>query len=126
MTAKTGLYRSRNNRRICGVCGGVAEYFDASPFWIRFGVLALMFITGIWPVLLTYFLMALILKPSPVYPIQDEDDRDFYESFMRSPANAADRLKRQFENLDRRIRRMEDAVTNRTFEWDKRFNHTNN
>ena len=24
------LYRSRKNRMICGVCGGIAEYFNAS------------------------------------------------------------------------------------------------
>ena len=25
------LYRSRDNRMICGVCGGIAEYFNVDP-----------------------------------------------------------------------------------------------
>ncbi|HBA64118.1 MAG TPA: PspC domain-containing protein [Lachnospiraceae bacterium] len=29
------LYRSRNSRMICGVCGGVAEYFHIDPTLIR-------------------------------------------------------------------------------------------
>ena len=29
------LYRSRTNRIICGVCGGVGEYFGVDPTIIR-------------------------------------------------------------------------------------------
>ena len=29
------LYRSRRDRMICGVCGGVAEYFNIDPTLIR-------------------------------------------------------------------------------------------
>ncbi|HII01685.1 TPA: PspC domain-containing protein [Methanosarcinaceae archaeon] len=29
------LYRSRNNRMIVGVCGGIGEYFDVDPTLVR-------------------------------------------------------------------------------------------
>ena len=29
------LYRSRRERMICGVCGGIAEYFDLDPSLVR-------------------------------------------------------------------------------------------
>ena len=29
------LYRSRKNRMICGVCGGIAEYFNIDPTLIQ-------------------------------------------------------------------------------------------
>lgn len=29
------LYRSRSNRMICGVCGGIAEYFNLDPSIVR-------------------------------------------------------------------------------------------
>jgi phage shock protein C len=32
------------------------------------------------------------------------------------------RLKRTFDNLDRRIRRIEDIVTARDYEWEQRLN----
>ena len=33
------LYRSRRNRMICGVCGGVAEYFNIYPTLVRLGLI---------------------------------------------------------------------------------------
>ena len=29
------LYRSRNSRMLCGVCGGIGEYFNIDPTLIR-------------------------------------------------------------------------------------------
>lgn len=29
------LYRSRKNRMICGVCGGIAKYFNIDPTLVR-------------------------------------------------------------------------------------------
>lgn len=29
------LYRSRTDSMVCGVCGGVAEYFDIDPSLVR-------------------------------------------------------------------------------------------
>ena len=29
------LWRSRYNKRIAGVCGGLGEYFHVDPLWIR-------------------------------------------------------------------------------------------
>lgn len=33
------LYRSRRNRMICGVCAGVAEYFNIDPTLVRLGLI---------------------------------------------------------------------------------------
>lgn len=29
------LWRSRNNRKIAGVCGGLGDYFSIDPVWVR-------------------------------------------------------------------------------------------
>ena len=29
------IYRSRQDRMVCGVCGGIAEYFDLDPSLVR-------------------------------------------------------------------------------------------
>ena len=31
------LYRSKGDRMLCGVCGGIAEYFDIDPTLVRLG-----------------------------------------------------------------------------------------
>ena len=119
--SRTGLYRSRNGV-ILGVCRGIAEYFDFSVFWARTIALILLFVTGIWPLVGLYILAALLMKPEPVVPIETEAEREFYDSYTHSRHGAAQRLKRRYENLERRIRRMEHIVTTPEFDWEKRFN----
>jgi phage shock protein C len=41
------LYKSRTDRMIAGVCGGLAEYFDVDPVLVRLLFLLLGFLTGI-------------------------------------------------------------------------------
>lgn len=116
-----GLYRSREGV-ILGVCRGIAEYFDFSAFWVRAIAVILLFFTGFWPIMIVYFGAALIMKPEPVLPIHTEDEQEFYDSYLHSRKGAADRLKRRYDNLERRIQRMEHAVTTREFDWEHRLN----
>ncbi|MFH1954585.1 MAG: envelope stress response membrane protein PspC [Pseudomonadota bacterium] len=118
-----GLHRSRNGM-ILGVCKGLAEYFDFSVFWTRTISLILLFITGFWPTLALYFIAALLMKPEPVLPIHEDDEQEFYDSYVHSRKGAVDRLKRRYDNLDRRIQRMEDSVTKQEFDWERRLNNT--
>ena len=115
-----GMYRSRGGV-LLGVCQGIAAYFDMSVFWVRMIWIAACLLTALWPVAGVYVVMALLLKPEPVRPLASDEDKEFYDSYAHSPRNAAGRLRRKFENLDRRIRRMEDQVTGREFEWEHRF-----
>lgn len=52
------LYRSRKNRMICGVCGGIGEYLNVDPTVIRLLVLLLGF-TGTG--LVAYIVAAVIM-----------------------------------------------------------------
>lgn len=40
------LYRIKNGRMICGVCNGIAEYFDVDPNAVRIGFVALSCVGG--------------------------------------------------------------------------------
>ncbi len=118
---RRGLYRSRNGM-ILGVIRGVAEYFDFSVFWARTIAIILLLVSGFWPITGLYFLAALIMKPAPVLRIDSDDAHDFYDSYVHSRPRAVDRLKRRYDNVEQRIRRMEDAVTSRDYNWERRFN----
>ena len=63
MEANRRLYRSNRNKMICGVCGGIAEYFNIDPTTVRlvFAVLAFS-----WKGLLVYFLAAIIIPMEPM------------------------------------------------------------
>lgn len=53
------LYRSRTNRMIAGVCGGLAEHFNIDPTWVRLIFVLLFFLGG--SALLIYLIMWLIV-----------------------------------------------------------------
>lgn len=57
------LYKSNTNKKLCGVCGGVAEYFNLDPTIVRLGwAFATIFVgAGI----LAYIVAALIIPEKP-------------------------------------------------------------
>ena len=57
------LYRSRKNRKIAGVCGGIGEYFDVDPVLIRLIAIVsvLTFGTGI----IAYIIGIIIIPENP-------------------------------------------------------------
>lgn len=115
-----GIYRARDGVFL-GVCKGVAEYFDFSVFWVRMVLVVFFIFSGFWPVIGVYLVAAFFMKPRPIKPIESEDERDFYDSYVNSPQRGAQKLKRKFKDLDRRIRSMEDKVTAREYDWERRF-----
>ena len=62
------LYRLRTGRKILGVCGGLANYFDIDPTIVRvvFALIGLFWGAGI----LAYFIRALVIPENP-YEIVD-------------------------------------------------------
>ena len=53
------LYKSRTNKKVAGVCGGIGEYFDIDPTLVRLGFVALSFMAG--GGLLVYIIAAIII-----------------------------------------------------------------
>src|ERR1700674_2057108 len=54
------LYRSRSDRMIAGVCGGIAQYFGIDPTIVRlFTVLAAIFSGGV--VIILYFVLWIVV-----------------------------------------------------------------
>ncbi len=52
----TKYYRSAKDKKIAGLCGGLAEMLDADPTLVRLGVVFTCFITGVIPVVITYLI----------------------------------------------------------------------
>jgi phage shock protein C len=104
------------------VCKGIAEYLDVSVFWTRAIVVVATIFTGLWPIPVLYVVAAFLMKPEPVLPLETESDREFYNSYTSSRTMALHRLKRTFDSLDRRLRRMESIVTAREYDWERRLN----
>ena len=118
--SRNGIYRSRSGI-ILGVCKGLAEHFDFSIFWTRVIALILLCVAGFLPAIGLYLLAALLMKPEPVIPVRNSAEKEFYDSYMYSRKGALQRLKRRYENLQRRIQRMEHIVTSAEYDWENRL-----
>lgn len=59
------LYRSRDDRMLFGVCGGLGEYLRVDPTLIRLIVVALIFMTGPG-VFIAYLIFALVVPEAPL------------------------------------------------------------
>ncbi len=75
--ARTRLFRSRTYRRIGGVCGGLAEYFDVDPTimrvsWVIVSIIFGAVVFGVVAYLVAWFIIpqapTAALQPSPSMP----------------------------------------------------------
>ncbi len=57
------LYKSRD-KKLCGVCGGIAEYFGIDPTIVRIIYAALVFFGGVG--VLPYIIAAVIMDDAPL------------------------------------------------------------
>lgn len=55
------LHRSRSERMLAGVCGGIAEYLRVDPTLVRVGFAVLAIIT--WGVALVAYAVAWVIMP---------------------------------------------------------------
>jgi len=93
------LYRSRSERMICGVCGGLANYFDMDPTIVRiiFVLLALANGAGI----LIYIIMAIVvpLKGSKV-STSKEVIKENVEEIKETASELGQEIRSTFEKTD--------------------------
>jgi phage shock protein C len=66
------LYRSRNNRKLAGVLGGIAEYFQLDPAIVRLVFVILLVLTTFVPFGLIY-LAAMVIIPEEKDVSQNDD-----------------------------------------------------
>ena len=58
------LYRSATDKKIAGVCGGLAEYLEIDATVIRL-IFLVMLVFGIAPIVLVYLIMWIIMPEPP-------------------------------------------------------------
>ncbi|MFZ5856307.1 MAG: PspC domain-containing protein [Chloroflexota bacterium] len=59
-TQKQPLRRSKSNRMIAGVCGGLSEFFGISSFWFRLAFLIALIPGGV-PGIVIYLIMWMVV-----------------------------------------------------------------
>lgn len=97
---KERLYRSRGDKMIAGICGGMGEYFKIDPVIIRLVFVILAFIQGIG--IIAYILLWIIVpmegKEKPVKEVVKENIREIAEEAQNWGKEAKERVKTPPEN----------------------------
>jgi phage shock protein C len=62
------LYRSRTDKQVSGVCAGLAEYMGWDPTLVRVGWVLLTIFTGMFPGVIGYIVLAVVMPVAPVEP----------------------------------------------------------
>lgn len=60
------LYRSRTDRKMSGVCGGIGEYFAIDPTLVRIAWVVGSIFSGGFPGVILYIVMAVIVPETPI------------------------------------------------------------
>ncbi|MEN6624767.1 MAG: PspC domain-containing protein [Candidatus Sumerlaeia bacterium] len=112
------LRRSRRNSVLFGVCGGIAEHYDLSPWGVRlvFLLLAAAPVVTFPFMVMFYVVLAIMLPLEPEVSILDRTDAG--EEVITSRAEALRRIHQRYESLEKRLERMESIVTSPGFEVD--------
>lgn len=70
MSEEKRLYRSHSDRVICGVCGGLAAYFDIDPVLVRLAFVLLFLTNGVG--IIPYLIMCVLVPEESVYTLARE------------------------------------------------------
>jgi len=88
------LYRSRNNKILAGICGGLGEYFQIDPVIIRLLWIVLSLIWGFGVIL--YIIAIFIIPPEP-------QENNYSEQSKETSEDEHHHISHNIEDEDRKI-----------------------
>ena len=68
------LYLGRD-KKLCGLCAGIGNYFNLDPTFIRIAITFLTLITALFPMLIIYLAMSLVVPQAPDDYVEVNDGR---------------------------------------------------
>jgi len=114
------LYRDIENKKIAGVCAGLADYSSINVTLIRVLVVLGAF-TFSFVVVAAYIAAIIFLKPKPVDLYTNEEDEEYWRKYRKSPRNTLAEARNKFRKLEQKIRKLETYVTSKKFNLDREF-----
>lgn len=100
------LYTSPD-KKLCGVCAGLADYFNMDPTIMRIIVAEVALFTAIIPALLIYFIVALVVPKAPedYYQIYNNTSRRVFKGHDKKICGVCSGVAEYF-NMDPTIVRL--------------------
>ncbi len=113
------LYRDRENRMLCGVCAGVADFFGFDVTATRVLTVILQFLFP--ATFLVYLAMCLVVPRKPEEIYRDKREEQFWKSVRTSPVATVASVRHKLREVDARLQKMERYVISPGFSLDKEF-----
>jgi phage shock protein C len=108
---RTRFYLDKRNKRLMGVCAGIADYFGWDATWVRVAAVGLTVMgAGIVPML--YLAAGFIADPKPTMLYNEsEEERRFWKNVRVAPQRTVRDVHASFRESDRRLRDLEAYMT---------------
>ncbi len=87
------LYRSSRERMIAGVAGGLAEYFDIDPVFVRALFVASIFLSGVG--ILIYLVLWIITPPTPSVAVSSPENASQFSATAAARTLSPEELETQ-------------------------------
>jgi len=114
------FYRDKSRGMIGGVCAGIADYFGFNLRTTR--ILALISCMFFWPAVLILYIGTVLLVPAvDLGSERRQEDKEFVRALRSSPKTTIGDVRRRFQQLDRKLARMERYVTSPRFSLEQEF-----
>jgi phage shock protein C len=108
---RTRFYLDKRNKRLMGVCAGIADYFGWDVTWVRIGAVALT-VMGVGFLPFVYLAAGFIADPKPTMLYNEsEEERRFWKNVRVAPQRTVRDVHASFRESDRRLRDLEAYMT---------------
>jgi phage shock protein C len=110
------FYRSRTDKVMAGVCGGLADRFGWEPLLVRVAAVVLFFFMA-GPLVIVAYVVAWVITPyAPLgYGSVSPEEDAFWRGVSDRPRATFGTIKYSFMDLDERLKNIERTVT--SDEW---------
>jgi len=112
MSPRTTFYVDKGNKKVSGVCAGIADYTGIDATIVRILMLVLVWATG-GTAILGYFIAAHVAPEKPRGLYQDKADAKFWQGVRANPSRSTGEVRSKFRELDRRLADIELHYTSR-------------
>lgn len=113
------IRRDNSRARIFGVCAGIARWADLDVKTFQTIVFLIVLFTGFFPGAFIYLILALIIPADEETASYRRHHDTIYEDDDDDRSN--DELRKEYENLKKKVESMENEMFDKERDWDQRF-----
>jgi phage shock protein C len=109
---RTKFYLDKRNRKLMGVCSGIADYTGIDVTWVRVGTVLLTLFGGFPWTVIAYFVTGWVANDRPrEFDESDPEQEKFWQGVRAKPGRSIREVRSRFRDMDRRLADIEAHVT---------------